>query len=130
MRITSRRISALFAYAVATALAIVFVVPLMWVLSSSFKSDKEIYTVHGHFFPVQPTLSHYLGLVSALPQFPDYMLNSAIVTVVSVSGVVLIAGLAGYPLARYRFPAAGPSYSPSSCLRSPFPMSSISCRSM
>ncbi len=103
MRITSTRISALLAYAAATALAILFVVPLVWVLSSSFKSDREIYTVHGHFFPVHPTLSHYLGLVSALPQFPDYMLNSVIVTAVSVTGVVVIAALAGYPLARHRF---------------------------
>jgi multiple sugar transport system permease protein len=95
--------AAIFAYTVASALAVLFVVPLVWVLSSSFKSDKEIYTVHGHFFPVRPTLSHYLGLVSALPQFPDYMLNSVIVTVVSVTAVVLIAALAGYPLARYRF---------------------------
>jgi ABC-type glycerol-3-phosphate transport system permease component len=104
MRLTSRRISALLAYAVATALSVLFVVPLGWVVSSSFKSDQEIYTVHGHFLPVQPTLSHYVDLTSDLPRFPDYMLNSVIVTVVSVPAVALIAALAGYPLARYRFP--------------------------
>ncbi len=102
MRFTARRFNALLTYAAASS-AILFAVPLAWVLSSSFKSDKEIYTVHGHFFPVHPTLSRYLGLVSALPEFPSYMLNSVIVTVFSVAGVVLIATLAGYPLARFRF---------------------------
>jgi ABC-type glycerol-3-phosphate transport system permease component len=100
---TPRRIHALFAYVVAGGFAILFVVPLVWVLSCSFKSDQEIYTTDAHFFPVHPTLSHYLGLISALPQFPGYMLNSVIVTTLSVTGVVLIAALAGYPLARFRF---------------------------
>jgi ABC-type glycerol-3-phosphate transport system permease component len=103
VRLTSRRISAFLAYAVAAAFAILCIVPLAWVLSSSLKSDDEIYTIHGRFLPQHPTLSHYLGLVADLPQFPGYMVNSVIVTAVSVAAVVLIAALAGYPLARYRF---------------------------
>ena len=98
-----RRGAALLAYATAGGLALSFVLPLAWVLSASFKSDDEIYTVHGHFLPVRPTLDHYLGLVAALPQFPRYILNSIIVTTISVAAVVLIAALAGYPLARARF---------------------------
>src|SRR6185437_11951480 len=104
MRRIGRRIGALFAYITATVLAIVFLVPLVWVLSSSFKPDKEIYSIQAHFFPLHPTTVHYRSIISALPQFPHYMLNSAIVTVLSVTGVVLIAALAGYPLARLRFP--------------------------
>lgn len=104
MRIGSRGRSALLSYAVAGAASLLSLIPLLWVVSSSLKSDKEIYTVHGRFLPVHPTLSHYLGLRADLPQFPGYMLNSVIVTVASVTAVVLFATLGAYPLARYRFP--------------------------
>ena len=103
MRRRRRHPGALAAYAVAASLSLLFAVPLLWVVSSSFKSDDEIYSMHGHFLPQQPTLSHYLDLVAALPQFPGYMLNSVIVTTISVAAVVFIAALAGYPLARIRF---------------------------
>lgn len=89
---------------VAGLLALGFLIPLLWVLSSSFKPNTEIYSSRPRFFPLHPTLSHYLGLAGALPRFPEYMLNSAIVTLASVIGVVLIASLAAYPLARLRFP--------------------------
>ena len=104
MRIGPRGRSALLSYAVAGAASLLSLIPLLWVVSSSLKSDKEIYTVHGRFLPVHPTLSHYLGLRADLPQFPGYMLNSVIVTVASVTAVVLFATLGAYPLARYRFP--------------------------
>ena len=104
MRIGPRGRSALLSYAVAGAASLLSLIPLLWVVSSSLKSDKEIYTVHGRFLPVHPTLSHYLGLRADLPQFPGYMLNSVIVTVTSVTAVVLFATLGAYPLARYRFP--------------------------
>ena len=104
MRGVVRRPGGLIASVVATLLAVLFLVPLVWVLSSSFKPDAEIYATGARFFPVRPTLAHYLGLGAALPRFPYYMLNSAIVTVISVTGVVLIAALAAYPLARFRFP--------------------------
>ena len=67
MRITSKQFGALLAYATAASCALLCIVPLAWVASSSLKSDDEIYTVHGQFLPLHPTLSHYLGLVSALP---------------------------------------------------------------
>ncbi len=104
MRIGPRGRSALLSYAVAGAASLLSLIPLLWVVSSSLKSDKEIYTVQGRFLPVHPTLSHYLGLRADLPQFPGYMLNSVIVTVASVTAVVLFATLGAYPLARYRFP--------------------------
>src|SRR5579872_1323379 len=92
------------AYAVAVALSVLFAVPLLWVASSSLKSNAEIYSLQATFLPTSPSLEHYRDLVSALPRFPKYMLNSVIVTVVSVASVVGIAALGAYPLARYRFP--------------------------
>ncbi len=68
-------------YAFAAALSILFLLPLVWVLSTSFKPNTEIYTTHMRFWPKHPTLGHYLGLVAALPQFRGYIFNSVIVTV-------------------------------------------------
>lgn len=103
MRRLRGRVRASLIYLFAAAFSILFLLPLVWVLSTSFKPNTEIYTTHMRFWPKQPTIGHYLGLVSALPQFRGYILNSVIVTVLSVAGVLVMAALAAYPLARLRF---------------------------
>jgi multiple sugar transport system permease protein len=103
MAIRRSRFETSLAYASAGVLALAFALPLLWVFSSSLKSDAEIYNLNASILPAAPTLAHYLGLTAALPRLPRYMLNSVIVTVISVAAVTLIAALAGYPLARWRF---------------------------
>jgi N-acetylglucosamine transport system permease protein len=82
--------------------ALLTTLPLLWVVLSSFKSDDEILTDPGGL----PGKLHWDNWVRAWNQahIGRYFLNSAIV----VSGALLLTmslgAMAGYVLARYRFP--------------------------
>ena len=103
------------AYAVAIGFAVLFLLPLVWILVTALKPSAEIYTADVHFLPRQPTLANFIDVAHSLPQFPSYMWNSIVVRVASVIGVVVVSALAAFPLARTCASEAERSCSPSSC---------------
>jgi ABC-type glycerol-3-phosphate transport system permease component len=90
-------------YALVTGFAILFLLPIAWILVTALKPSLEIYTRDVHFLPHSPTLSNFEDVVASLPQFPGYLENSFIVAIMSVIGVTVVSALAGYPLARLGF---------------------------
>jgi ABC-type glycerol-3-phosphate transport system permease component len=82
----------------------VILLPLIWVVASSFKSVPELYQVPTTFFPTQPTLSSYQFVLTQVPKLPQYYENSLVVSSVSVFLAGLIACLAGYAFGRLDFP--------------------------
>jgi putative chitobiose transport system permease protein len=88
-----------FILAVFTAAA---VLPFLWLLSTSLKGAEEIFAYPPDLFPSVIVWENYSGLWNAVPM-TSYLFNSLIVTLISVSGTVLLSSLAGFALARYRF---------------------------
>lgn len=84
--------------------AVVILLPLIWVVASSFKSVPELYRVPTTLFPTEPTLSSYQFVLTEVPKLPQYYENSLVVTSVSVVLAGTIACLAGYAFARLNFP--------------------------
>jgi ABC-type glycerol-3-phosphate transport system permease component len=82
----------------------VILLPLIWIVASSFKSVPELYQVPTTLFPTQPTLSSYQFVLTQVPKLPQYYENSLVVSSVSVALAGLIACLAGYAFARLDFP--------------------------
>src|ERR1041384_7502057 len=85
-------------YTSATALAIVFLFPLVWAGWASVKptpgSGQQVGYGLGNFVK----LAHYgKGL-------PTYLINSTLIAAMTVVGTLLVATLAGYAFARFRFP--------------------------
>ncbi len=84
---------------VATVLTVIFiVVPLYWMVSSSFKGPGEI-TSPGSVFPSSPTLFNYKDAFSNYT-FGRYIINSLIVSLSSTALVLILGTLAGYALGR------------------------------
>ncbi|CAH1658035.1 MULTISPECIES: carbohydrate ABC transporter permease [unclassified Chelatococcus] len=75
-------------------------IPLLLVLGTSFKPANEIYA--GYPWPLNPTFENYREVFDKLP-FGAYLLNSAATTALRVTGQLIIALLAAYAFARYRF---------------------------
>ena len=50
--------------------------PLLWMISVSFKPDNEPFAIPARLWPENPTLSNYAGAFE--PEFRRYFLNSAI----------------------------------------------------
>ena len=88
-------------------LAVVVLLPLLWLVSTSLKGPAEdIFTSPPALLPRQPSLAAYRQLFAANPM-GTYLANSAIVSGLAVLANLLFCSLAAYPLARLRFRGRG-----------------------
>lgn len=78
------------------------VFPLFWLVSTSFKSEKEIVSSELHLLPEEPTVEHYEEAFGKT-NFASYIKNSLIVTLISCIFVVIPSLMGGYALARMSF---------------------------
>lgn len=91
-------------YAVLGAIALVMLLPLLWLISTAFKSPSEdIFQYPPQFIPEQFTVQNFVTVWQTNP-FGQYLKNSVIVAVLTVSLNLLFCSLAAYPLARLEFP--------------------------
>jgi ABC-type glycerol-3-phosphate transport system permease component len=84
---------------------VVFLVllPILWILSTSFKDAQEFFTNSASLIPRRISLVNYEYMFSAIKSLPVYMTNSFILAI-GVSVIqVLTAALAGYAFARMQF---------------------------
>lgn len=87
-------------YLLLILIALVCAGPFLWLLSASFKSGQNIYSLD--FIPQNPTTANYVGVWNFL-SIPRYILNTVIITASSILLDVLFAALCAYPLARMEF---------------------------
>jgi multiple sugar transport system permease protein len=87
--------------ALALVLALAWtLVPIGWMVETSFKSNKEI-SQDGTLFPHNATLENYRNLFNN-HFFGDYLKNSIVVTTASVALSLFIGTLGAYAVARFR----------------------------
>lgn len=100
-RLQSRAL-AIASYVTLAGLAVLVLLPLIWMVSTSLKTQGEVFTTPINWIPSDPQFSNYPEAYGTL-DFTRFFLNSVIVaTTVTVIHVVL-AAMAGYGLAKYRF---------------------------
>jgi ABC-type glycerol-3-phosphate transport system permease component len=90
-------------YTLLIVTALVFVVPLFWVLSASLKDVREIYTFPPVWIPTEPKFSNYSEAWNSAP-FGRFYLNTIITTLFGVALEVVNAALTAYALVFIRFP--------------------------
>lgn len=83
------------------AIAIFCLAPMLWQVLTSFKVNEDIAAVPNVYFPTRLTLNHYIELFNRRP-FMRYILNSAIVSLISTIACLSIGSPAAYALARLR----------------------------
>jgi putative chitobiose transport system permease protein len=89
-------------YLVLTALALFFIFPFLWALSTSLKTSTDVLAWPPKWIPKPATLDAYKYVISNVP-FARYFINSLIITVLGIIFNVGFASLAAYPLARLKF---------------------------
>jgi alpha-1,4-digalacturonate transport system permease protein len=82
---------------------IVFVLPPVWLLLSALKPQAEIFQWPPSLFPEHLTVEHFTKTMSRA-NFGTYFINSALVSVTSALLSVTMSVMAGYALAKFRFP--------------------------
>jgi multiple sugar transport system permease protein len=89
------------AWAAAALAAIAFaVIPIVWMVLTSLKTNREI-TQDASILPAALTSANYVSLFSGR-EFGAYLTNSIIVTAASVAIALALGTMAAYVLARFR----------------------------
>ncbi len=91
-----------FTYAALLIAVIATLMPFLWMLLGSVKTDGEILRNPSGFLPQDPTLSNYGTWFNDL-NFGTFFTNSLIVAVVTVLGNLLFCSMVGYALAKMEF---------------------------
>ena len=90
-------------YSMATLGAVAFGLPFFWTVSSSLKSQMEIYAFPPLWLPATPQWSNY-PLVFELSPFGRFIANTLFITAMSMVGQVLTAAMVAFGFTRFRFP--------------------------
>jgi sn-glycerol 3-phosphate transport system permease protein len=96
-------------HALAIALSVAVVFPLLWMISTAFKRDDEFFTPDIRLIPHRPTLENFIEVWSAEPMlawFGNSLSTSAGITV----GQIFLSILAAYGFARFDFPGKQPLF--------------------
>jgi len=86
------------------AVIVVAIVPILWILSLSFKDPATIND--GSFWPTTWTWSNYSGIFDT-SEFTRALVNSIGIAVISTFVAVVFASMAAYAVARLAFPGKG-----------------------
>jgi multiple sugar transport system permease protein len=83
-------------------MALLWSAPFLWMVSTSFKWPADVMVTGIEWIPRRVTLANYIKVF----QYPvvQWALNSAFVAVTSTALCVLFGAMAGYAVARLRFP--------------------------
>ncbi len=98
---TTNLLHQLLVYALLIMLAIVFILPFMWMISTSLKQSQNVFTFPPEFLPSSFEWRNYISGWTRLP-FNTFLLNSVIVTSANVIGNLISCSIVAYGFARLR----------------------------
>ncbi len=81
---------------------LLFLLPFVWLVITSLKTDEEIFVVPIRWWPETVQWSNYVNAMKAIPFF-QYTMNTIWISGLCVLGVVVIAPLVAYGFARIHF---------------------------
>ncbi|WP_401000725.1 carbohydrate ABC transporter permease [Agromyces sp. GXQ0307] len=104
-------VARIFGLLMLVVIAIVFLLPFMWIISSGFKDAEDIFAglipfSWEAFFPLNPTLSNFEQLFVE-KGVGQSLLNSFIVASIEVAGALVVCSLAAYALTRMQWKGRG-----------------------
>jgi multiple sugar transport system permease protein len=100
------RVAAMIAsYAALIALTLLFVLPLLWMLSTAFKSNQEATRIEPTWIPADASAEGFDAILDRSEQTPVFrwFLNSMIAALAQATIVVATSAMAAYALARLEF---------------------------
>lgn len=96
-------ISKIVIYAILIIMAAVMIVPFLWMLSASIKSDREVFKMNPFvFIPANPKWSNYHDIWTKIPM-STFVQNTVILTLVVTFLQLLTSSFAAYSFAKLEF---------------------------
>jgi len=94
------------AYLILIGVCLFNLLPFVFMLFTSLKTDQEAYAIPPTFWPKQVTLDAYTQVI-VWSNFPRYFMNSSIVSLGTALLSTALGGLAGYGFSRFNFHGRG-----------------------
>lgn len=94
-------------YALVIALALVFLFPLLTMVSTAFKLPDDVFHAPPNLWPKEWTLSNFAEAFNQIPVW-QYLANTLFISSMSVLGTVLACPLVAYSLAKVKWRGARP----------------------
>lgn len=85
------------------ALAIVMIMPFLWMISTSLKTPTEVFKYPIEWIPSNPTWEHHVKVWSGPKSFATYYLNSLKISLIGMVGATFLSAFAAYGFARIEF---------------------------
>ena len=89
-----------FFYALMTLLALMFMAPLVWMVTASLKPENQVMAIPPTFLPRHFQWENY---TEAWGSIQGFLFNSVKLAVLSVGGTLFVSSLAAYAFARIKF---------------------------
>ena len=99
---TKTRTLRVILYVVLIALALVMLVPFVWLLSASFKLDKDVFIFPIEWIPKNPRWQNYVDIWSRIPLL-TFVLNTVKLTLIVTFLQLLTSSFAAYAFAKLDF---------------------------
>lgn len=99
-----QKIGHLLLHLILIALGISFLMPLAWMLSTSFKSPGEVFITPIEWIPQNPRPGNYPDIFEKLPLFSRMIFNSFYVTLMGTLGAVVSSITVAFGLSRLNWP--------------------------
>jgi multiple sugar transport system permease protein len=97
------RLGTLPVWLIGLVIALLWAMPFVWMISTSLKFPGDVMTVEVEWLPRRVTLDNYAKVFTEYP-VARWFFNSVLVSVVSTGLNIVFGAMAGYALARLRFP--------------------------
>jgi multiple sugar transport system permease protein len=102
-RLIGRTVGSVLLHLLAIALSMLYVMPLLWALSTSLKPTPQVYLIPPEWIPDPFVWRNYLDALTYVP-FGRYIVNTLKVTLPSMLGIVASSSIVAYGFSRWRWP--------------------------
>jgi multiple sugar transport system permease protein len=93
----------LLRYLLLAGVAVLFLLPIYWMIASSLKPNYEIFAIPPTWWPTRPQWDNYYNALTALP-FGRFALNTLLIAGCTIAGHLLSCTLVAYGFARLHAP--------------------------
>ncbi len=99
----SEKIGKIITYILLISLSVIFMIPFVWLLSSSLKSNADIFAMPPKWIPDPIEFSNYVEVFRQVPFF-RFLANTLKIAVPVLVANVFVSAMVGYAFARFRAP--------------------------
>jgi multiple sugar transport system permease protein len=93
-------------FALVALLCVIYISPFLVMLTTSFKTNKDAFTLPVKLLPRQWVFENYPAALQQIP-YLRYMWNTIFITVLSVAGHLIVTPMVAYSLSKIRWKGAG-----------------------